>query len=65
MHTTHELHKTTDHTTQNYRPHYTKLRYTDNTTYKQSAHATDTNQVSYIQVQHSDVAMYNLHMKLT
>ena len=52
-------------TTQNYRPHYAKLRYTDNTTDKLSAHSTDTNQVSCTQIQHSDVAMHNLHMKLT
>ena len=51
--------------TQNYRPYYTELRYTDNTTDKLSAHATDTNQVSCTQIRHSDVATYNLHMKLT
>ena len=59
------LHKTTNRTTQNYRLYYTKLRYTDNSTDKISAHTTDTNQVSCTQIQHSDVAMYNLHTKLT
>ena len=35
--TTHVLYKTINRTTQNYRPYYTKLRYTDNTTDKLSA----------------------------
>ena len=56
------LHKTTNATTQNYRPYYTKLHYT---TDKLPTHATDTNQVSCTQIRHSDVAMYNLHTKLT
>ena len=53
--TTHVLHKTTNHTTQNYRPYYTELRYIHNTTDKLSVHAT---QVSCTQIQHSDVSMY-------
>ena len=53
--TTHVLHKSTDRirshrTTQNYRLNYTKLCYSDNTTDKLSAHATDTNQVSCTQI---------------
>ena len=58
--TTHVLHKTTDHTTQNYRPYYTKLYYTDYTTDKLTAHTTDTNQVSCTQIRHSNVATYVL-----
>ena len=65
MRTTHELHKTTDRTTQNYKPYYTKLRYTGKTTDKLSVHATDTNQVSCTQIRYSDVAMYHIHAKLT
>ena len=57
--TTHVLHKTTDRTTLNYAIQIIA------TTYKLSAHATDTNQVSCTQIRHSDVATYNLHTKLT
>ena len=60
--TTHVLHKTTNATTQNYRPYYTKLCYT---TDKLPVHVTDTNQVSFTQIRHNDVATYNLYMKLT
>ena len=42
--------------------YYTKLCYT---TDKLPVHATDTNQVSCTQILHNDVAMYNLHTKLT
>ena len=59
MRTTHVLHKTTDHTTQNY------AILASNTTDKIPAHATDTNQVSRTQIQHSDVATYGLRTKLT
>ena len=58
----HVLHKTTNATTQNYRLYCTKLCYT---TDKLPAHTMDKNQVSYTQIQHNDVATYNLQMKLT
>ena len=47
------LHKTTDHITQNYTIHAY-------TTDKLPANATDTNQVNGTQIQHNDVAIYNL-----
>ena len=58
--TTHILHRTTDHSTQNYGPWYTKLYYT---TDKLPVHTADTNQVSCKQIRHNNVATYNLHTK--
>ena len=56
--TTHMLHKTTNSATHNYRPYYTKLHHTDNTTDKLFEHATDTNQVSCTEIRHSDVRSF-------
>ena len=61
MRTAYVLHKTTNRATLNYAIQIIA------TTDKLSAHATYTKQVSCTQIQHStsDVATYNLYMKLT
>ena len=53
--TTYVLYKTTNATTQNYRPYYTKLRYT---TDKLPVHTTDTNQVNCTQIRYNDACSY-------